>query len=96
MKFRLQQIKDAIDFFRYESGCSDTEVVEVCISEENIEQGSIMGTMSVTIESTKSVEKWSRYSGDKKIKYCLEIFPAHENRNRILTTEETQELILKD
>jgi hypothetical protein len=96
MKFRIQQIKDAIDFFRYESGCPDTEVVEVSILEEDIQEGSIMGTMSLTIESTKSVEKWSRYCGEKKIKYCLEIFPAHENRNPILTTEETQELVLKD
>jgi hypothetical protein len=96
MRYTIQQIREAIDFFRYETGCSDTDLIEISLLQENLDRGSIMDTVIFTAEVVKSPETWSRYKGDKKIKYCLEIFPAHENRNPILTTSLTQELIVKE
>lgn len=96
MKCTLKQLIDAVDFFRYNNGLSnDDTVIDVDIKEENIQTGDLIGVLTISAQSEKGEDTWSRYAGPRKIKYTLEVFSNHENRPPVLTTQEVQELKLK-
>lgn len=96
MRYKLSQITEALEFFRYNSSIDgDNATIEISVREENIESGSLLGVLTLSTEVEKAEESYSRYSGNKTVKYSLEVFPHHEGRPPTLTTQESQLLIKK-
>jgi hypothetical protein len=91
MKCNLEDLRKALDQFRYMDS-SDNMEVEITMSEESIEKGKLGSMLIITATSEKPPSSYESLQTKKTIKKTIEVFASHENQKSRMITEEIQEL----
>lgn len=91
MKFKMQQLKKSFSEFFY--SLPEDSVIDVCLSEEDIQRGTLGSSMLITVVYTQPASRYESNQSEKTIKKSIEIFPESENRPPRIIKEESQELI---
>lgn len=94
MKFKLGQVKDAIDALRNKARLHDVPNHELTITlrEENPGSGILGECLVINTTVITKANQYDDYKGDVTTEYTLEVFSDSENRPTRYTAVETREL----
>jgi hypothetical protein len=92
MKFKMKDLKKALEHLRYSCHVDDEAELEFVLSEENIQDSKLGSSMEIRVEHQVAASSYDANKTPKTVSISIEVFPVSENRQMRSTVKETREI----
>jgi hypothetical protein len=92
MKFKMKDLKAAIDHMRYSCHVKDDSELEILLNEEDIQDSKLGSCMEIRAEHQVEASSYESTKTPKTVSVSIEVFPTSENRPMRSTIKETREI----